>query len=106
MREPANAKQPMNPPSPELPKIEQIKQALFAGQKIAAIKIYREHTNSGLAEAKTAIEKLEAELRVTQPEKFTAPPPVKVGCVGALLAVVLLALVVAVAISLLLFVRK
>ena len=95
----------MNPPSPELPKIEQIKQALFAGQKIAAIKIYREHTNSGLAEAKTAIEKLEAELRASSPEKFTAAPPVKVGCVGALLVVVLLVLVGAVVFSLLL-IRK
>ena len=45
------------------PKIEQIKRALFAGQKIAAIKIYREQTNSGLREAKEAVEKLEARLK-------------------------------------------
>ena len=77
----------MNPATPE-PKIEQIKRALFAGRKIEAIKIYREQTNSGLSDAKTAIEKLEAELRASSPEKFTAP--VKVGCVGVVLAIVLL----------------
>ena len=89
----------MNPSTPE-PKIEQIKRALFAGQKIAAIKIYREQTNSGLADAKEAIERLEAELRASSPEKFTAAP-VKVGCVGVVLAVVLLGVAAALVLSLL-----
>jgi ribosomal protein L7/L12 len=89
----------MNPPTPE-PKIEQIKRALFAGQKIEAIKIYREQTNSGLKEAKDAIEKLEAELRASSPEKFTAAPA-KVGCVGVVLVLVLVALMAAVVFSLL-----
>ena len=48
-----------------------IRRELFAGNKIAAIKIYREQTKVGLAEAKTAVEALEAELRKTSPESFT-----------------------------------
>ena len=84
----------MNPSTPE-PKIEQIKRALFAGQKIEAIKIYREQTNSGLREAKEAIEKLEAELRAGSPEKFTAAPA-KAGCVGVVLVLVLVLVLVGV----------
>ncbi|GDY19167.1 hypothetical protein LBMAG56_05120 [Verrucomicrobiota bacterium] len=91
----------MNPPTPE-PKIEQIKRALFAGQKIAAIKIYRDQTNSGLKDAKDAIEKLEAELRASSPEKFTATPA-KAGCVGVLLVLVLLGVMAGVVFSLLRF---
>jgi hypothetical protein len=60
------------PPSDQI--IESIKQALFARQKIEAIKIFREHRNCGLAEAKNAIDKLEAELLASSPEKF-APAP-------------------------------
>ncbi len=89
----------MNPSTPE-PKIEQIKRALFAGEKIAAIKIYREQTNSGLADAKVAIEKLEAELRASSPEKFTAAPA-KAGCVGVVLVLALGAVMAAVVFSLL-----
>ncbi len=89
----------MNPSTPE-PKIEQIKRALFAGEKIAAIKIYREQTNSGLADAKVAIEKLEAELRASSPEKFTAAPA-KAGCVGVVLVLALVAVMAAVVFSLL-----
>ena len=60
-----------------------IREALFRGQKIEAIKLYREGTGVGLAEAKTAVEKLEADLRAASPEKFTAaaPTPAK-GCLG------------------------
>jgi hypothetical protein len=46
---------------PEEP-LAQIKDALRRGQKIDAIRLYREHTGAGLAEAKTAVEQLEAEL--------------------------------------------
>lgn len=57
-----------------------IKEALFRGQKIQAIKLYRKSTASGLAEAKNAVEKLEAELRSQFPEKFIAKPAA--GCLG------------------------
>src|SRR5690349_17103825 len=40
-----------------------VKRALFAGNKIEAIKLYREQMKVGLAESKAAVEALEAELR-------------------------------------------
>ena len=67
--------------STELPDdaIEQIRSALFAGQKIEAIKLYREATGCGLKESKDVVEALEAELRIRSPELFTAVPG-KGGC--------------------------
>jgi ribosomal protein L7/L12 len=66
------------------------------GNKIAAIQLYREQVKpgSGLAEAKDAVEQLEAGLRAHHPEKFTAPAQ-KAGCTGvlALLAVLVVVLV-------------
>jgi hypothetical protein len=62
--------------------LERIRAAIFAGQKIEAIKIYRESTGSGLSEAKEFVEALEAAMRQTDPEKFTAPPAR--GCFGAI----------------------
>jgi hypothetical protein len=62
----------MDNPTPE-DHADAIKREIFAGQKIQAIKLYREQVAVGLAEAKQAVEKLEAELRVSAPERFTAP---------------------------------
>jgi hypothetical protein len=70
----------MSEPNPE-DQATAIKKALFAGEKIQAIKLYREQTKEGLAEAKAAVEKLEAELRQTQPGSFTAPPAKGCGAV-------------------------
>jgi ribosomal L7/L12-like protein len=69
--------------SAEIPeeKLAGIKQALFSGRKIEAIKLYRKCTNAGLAEAKDAVDKLESELRGASPEKFQATPSGK-GCFG------------------------
>jgi hypothetical protein len=61
--------------------LQRVRTALFAGRKIEAIKIYRECAGSGLAEAKEFVEALEAAMRQTDPEKFTAPPAR--GCLGA-----------------------
>jgi hypothetical protein len=72
----------MNTSIPE-DKMASIREALFRGQKIEAIKLYRECTDAGLAEAKTAVEKLEVDLRVASPEKFTAPAPGR-GCLGVI----------------------
>jgi hypothetical protein len=69
-------------------KLAAIKEALFRGQKIQAIKLYRNSIESGLAEAKTAVEKLEADLRTTSPEKFSAKP-LSVGSFGVLMVVFL-----------------
>lgn len=62
----------MNPSIPE-PSFEQIKECLFQGNKIEAIKIYRQFAASSLADAKTEVERLEDELRGATPEKFNAP---------------------------------
>lgn len=50
-----------------------IEAAILSGRKIEAIKLYREQTGLGLAESKTAIDQLEAELRRSAPERFARP---------------------------------
>ncbi len=72
----------MNPPEPS-DSLEAVKAALFAGRKIEAIKLFREQSGLGLAEAKEAIDKLENELRARSPDKFTAA---KSGCLGVVVA--------------------
>ena len=59
--------------------LAQVQAAVFNGEKIAAIKIYREDTGASLADGKTAVDKLEAEWRVAFPDRFTAPRKQK-GC--------------------------
>ena len=66
--------------SPQIPEAQaaQIREFVFAGRKIEAIKLLRKSTSGlGLAEAKTVVEQLEEQLRQTSPEKFTAR---KSGC--------------------------
>ncbi len=65
-----------------------IENAIFAGRKIEALKLHREATGSGLADAKQAVEDLEVDLRHTSPEKFIRGAE-KRGCFGLLLCVVL-----------------
>jgi len=74
---------------------ESIKQAIQQGRKIEAIKLWRFATGDGLAEAKAAVEAIEAELRAVLPEA-SPKPVVKTGCAGAL---VLFLFVVAAALS-------
>lgn len=57
-------------PSPE--QIDEICAAIYAGQKIDAIKKYREATGVGLKDAKDFIEALTVRLREESPEKFAA----------------------------------
>jgi ribosomal protein L7/L12 len=57
-------------------RVKWIQEALFKGDKIEAIKLYRDGTNLGLKESKEAVEKLELELRKAAPERFTAKPSV------------------------------
>ena len=54
--------------------VQQIMTAVFAGEKIRAIRIYRTATNSSLVDAKNFVEALEARLRQESPGKFTTPP--------------------------------
>lgn len=65
---------------------DEINEAIFAGRKIEAIKIYREATGQGLMESKDFIERLTASLRKRYPDKVPAQTS---GCVSA---VVLLAM--------------
>ena len=75
---------------------QQIESEVFAGRKISAIKLYREATGAGLAEAKHAIEDLEMDLRRQNPERFISQP--KAGCLGLVMTAALLIGVAAVSI--------
>jgi ribosomal protein L7/L12 len=66
-----------------------IKEAVFRGEKIAAIKLYREATGLGLVEAKEAVERLEAELRSSSPFEFKKEE--SRGCLGIVLIFIVLA---------------
>ena len=61
--------------------VQQISAAIFAGRKIAAIKLYRQATNVGLKEGKDFIEALEIRLRQESPTAFTVPPG-SAGCLS------------------------
>lgn len=74
-------------PFPE-EKIVELSQFIYRGEKIQAIKLYRELTGLGLKEAKDEVETLETSLRQSTPEKFTAPPRGK-GCLGVVAMVCL-----------------
>lgn len=87
----------MNAPKEEL---EYLKESLFQGRKIEAIKLYRASTGAELTEAKAAVEAFEKELRDVSPEKFVAPAGNK-GCLG-----VMIVLCVIVALVLVWFLRK
>jgi hypothetical protein len=69
---------------------QSIQAALFAGQKIQAIKLYREATEAGLAEAKQAMDAYEDRLRNDHPDRFTAAPA-KSGCASMILLSIALA---------------
>ena len=73
-------------------KLTEIKEAIFKGHKIQAIKLYREATNAGLAEAKNGVEKLETELRAAAPERYSTQASGR-GCLTAV--VTLCAIVIA-----------
>ena len=49
---------------------QKIKDLIFAGNKIGAIKAYRKLMGADLAEAKSAVEEMTAELRESEPERF------------------------------------
>lgn len=66
---------------------QEILDAIKSGQKIAAIKLYREHTGLGLKEAKEFIEELTDQLRKENPEVIQSS---KAGCSTAMIAFSLL----------------
>jgi ribosomal protein L7/L12 len=64
-------------------KVEAIRDALFCGNKILAIKHYREATGLGLAESKAFIDAVDSRLRQEQPDQFAAAAK-KAGCFGVI----------------------
>lgn len=52
---------------------DQIDQCILRGEKIMAIKLYREKHNVGLKEAKDAVDARETVLRASSPEQFQRP---------------------------------
>ena len=65
---------------------QEIEAAILGGKKIEAIKLYRDAVpGTGLKEAKDWVEELERNLRLKQPEKFSALPK-KAGCFGMVMA--------------------
>jgi hypothetical protein len=70
--------------------LAQVQAAVFNGDKIAAIKMYRDDTGASLSDAKDAVDRLEVEWRAASPEKFKAPPAKKRGCGGVCLLIVVL----------------
>lgn len=66
-------------------KLRPIKEAIYRGEKILAIKLYREAAGVGLVDAKNEVERIETELRGASPEKFKTVPAGK-GCLGVVLA--------------------
>ncbi|MGI9454928.1 MAG: ribosomal protein L7/L12 [Aeoliella sp.] len=64
---------------------DQINEAIFAGRKIEAIKLYREATGEGLKEAKDFIEGLTVRLREEYPDKL---PAKAAGCGSTVLLIV------------------
>jgi len=69
---------------------QEIEKAIFAGRKIEAVKLYRDATDLGLAEAKRVVEDLEVDLRRRSPENFIVGANKK-GCTGVLVCVALIA---------------
>ena len=79
-------------------KKQAIMDAIYGGapRKIEAIKLVREASGCGLAEAKEYVEKLSAELYSKEPGKFKASPHSK-GCMGLVVGLALIVTTLAVA---------
>ena len=80
----------MTEPSDQIP-WDEIREYLFSGQRIAAIKAYREASGADLKASKEFIEELETRLREEFPDHFKASARAggkaggKAGCAGLML---------------------
>lgn len=65
--------------------IGQVSDALAAGRKVEAIKLYREFTGLGLLEAKEFIDELIPKLKEQDSEKYAGLPDKSAGCASVVL---------------------
>lgn len=65
--------------------LETIKGHLVKGQKIEAIKVYREHAHCDLKTAKEAVEAIHAKLKAVEPELYGSSSS---GCFGLILLLI------------------
>lgn len=71
----------MKEPHPET--LERVRSLVLEGNKIQAIKLYREATDASLRESKVQIEQLIDELRISHPKQMAVTE--STGCAGMLL---------------------
>jgi hypothetical protein len=77
-------------PSSSPDKMSEVRECIKGGNKIAAIKIYREMTGVGLAEAKAAVEAMQRDPNAPippSPPNLPTNAPQKTGCSVGMLAV-------------------
>jgi hypothetical protein len=55
--------------------LKEVRDAIIAGRKIEAIKLYREFSGQGLKEAKDAVEEMEKKVRAEATERFPVQQP-------------------------------
>ncbi|MCC9642426.1 hypothetical protein LOC71_09085 [Rhodopirellula sp. JC740] len=67
--------------------LERLRSLILEGNKIQAIKLYREATDASLRESKVQIEQLSDELRISHPKQMTVNE--STGCAGMLLLSIL-----------------
>ncbi|HET7229247.1 MAG TPA: 6-bladed beta-propeller [Longimicrobium sp.] len=82
-----------NTPNPQSAAVAEVLRLLSAGNKIAAIKVFREQFGGGLKEAKEAVERLEA----TLPPGTVPRPNAAKGLIGCLALVLVVGIVVVMA---------
>ena len=70
--------------------VDKIAEALYAGRKIEAVKLYRAASGHDLKTALDFVNQVEARLRAETPEKFTAAPKNTWGCGVAALILILM----------------
>jgi len=74
--------------------LEEISELIYAGQKLEAVKRYRDQRSTSLVDAKQFVEQLTDELKQKYPDRFSARSTT--GCAG-LIALIAIALVAATA---------
>ena len=66
---------------------QELEEEILNGNKVQAIKMFREMTGLDLKEAKDKVEEIELRLRAEQPEKFTDEKKSGGGCMGTVLLI-------------------